>query len=102
LLNLDPSEDNGTASQGRIAMTARCLFWLGFLACLSLAFFVGVRLLTPRHRIGYENYQKIKIGMALAEVEALLGVPAGDYSTRPVVFYRVGRAERPHRWEKNG
>jgi len=64
-------------------MTFRRLFWLAYAACVGLAVFWGVRLLTPRHRISRENYEKIQVGMTPQGLEALLGVPPGDYSTRP-------------------
>jgi hypothetical protein len=62
-------------------MTKRRLFWLAYAACLGLAVFWGVRLLTHRHRINRESFEKLQVGMSVAEVEAILGVPAGDYAT---------------------
>src|SRR5260370_895254 len=67
-------------------MTKRRLFWLAFAACLGLAVFWGVRLLTPRHRINRESFDKIQIDMTLGEVEAILGVPAGKYVTGPSTY----------------
>lgn len=64
-------------------MTKPRLFWLAFAACLGLAGFWGVRLLTPRHRINHGSFEKIQVGMTLEEVEALVGVPPGDYASGP-------------------
>jgi hypothetical protein len=38
---------------------------------------------TPNPHITNESCEKIKIGMKLREVEAILGGKAGDYRTRP-------------------
>src|SRR5215471_8048203 len=67
-------------------MTHRRLFWLAFAACLCLAVFWGVRLLTTQHRINRESFEKIQVGMTQSDVESLLGVPPGDYSTREYTF----------------
>jgi hypothetical protein len=37
-----------------------------------------------RPRITAENFERIMVGMRLEEVEAILGVPPGDYTTEPV------------------
>jgi hypothetical protein len=71
-------------------MTKPRLFWLTFAACLGLAAFWGVRLLTPRHRINRESLEKIQVGMTLEEVEAILGVPPGDYATKECGIAWVG------------
>jgi hypothetical protein len=47
------------------------LAWVGFLA---------VRPWVPRHRIDREGVQELRRGMTEAEVERVLGVPAGDYA----------------------
>jgi hypothetical protein len=69
-------------------MTKRRLFWFGFAACLCLAVFWGVRLLTPPHRINRESFEKIQVGMTQGEIEKLFGVPPGEYTTGP---YRLDR-----------
>jgi hypothetical protein len=48
----------------------------------------------PRHRINLKSYEAIQGGMSEGEVEAIFGVPDGDYSTGPVsIFCSNGR---PH------
>jgi hypothetical protein len=49
----------------------------------------------PVHRINESTVKQIKEGMTLAEVETILGVPAGDYSTRKVLF--LGPGTPPYR-----
>jgi len=58
----------------------RLLLSFGFLAALLLAGYVTLRLTAPpRHRITQENIEAIRVGMSEDEVEAILGVPAGNY-----------------------
>jgi hypothetical protein len=60
--------------------TRRRLLVFGLLAGL-LVLGVGVLLLWPRTAITRENAAKIQVGMALADVEALLGGPARNEGT---------------------
>jgi hypothetical protein len=53
--------------------------------CLTVAFSAG-----QRPRITQANFERIKVGMRLEEVEAILGVPPGDYTTEPVPDLEVG------------
>jgi hypothetical protein len=62
--------------------TRRRLLVFGLLAGL-LVLGASVWLLLPRTAITRENAQKIQVGMTLAEVETILGHPAGDYRTNP-------------------
>jgi hypothetical protein len=55
-------------------------FTLGSIVAACL----GVYLLLPRTHINHENYEKIQIGMSLAEVEQILGGPARDESSGPL------------------
>jgi hypothetical protein len=66
-------------------MRGRKLRWvLAGLAVLLLA--VGTFALWPRpDRITRENFDRIKAGMSLEEIEAILG-PPGDYTTRATDF----------------
>jgi hypothetical protein len=62
-------------------------FSLGVTALVVLAFGILLTLwfaTRPAHRINEHNIQQLKQGMTRAEVEAIFGVPPGDYSTRPV------------------
>ncbi|HMF15961.1 MAG TPA: hypothetical protein VKE98_02090 [Gemmataceae bacterium] len=77
-------------------MTKRRLFWLAYAACVLLAVFWGARLLTPRHRINRESLEKIQVGMTLEEVEAILGVPPGDYATKEIGIAWVGEEGAIH------
>jgi hypothetical protein len=45
---------------------------------------LGTYLMLPRTPINEGNYDKIQVGMSLAEVEALLGGPARDESRGPL------------------
>ena len=60
-------------------MTRRRLLLFALAAVVVLA--AGVWLLWPQPAITPENAAKIKQGMTLMEVEAILGAPAGDYRT---------------------
>jgi hypothetical protein len=65
-------------------MTRRRYLLLGLLtACVVLG--VSLWLLWPRSAINEDNYARIEVGMALDEVEAILGGPARDESTGPLV-----------------
>src|SRR4051812_42356021 len=61
-------------------------FLLALLAGLLLlaALTCVARLGKPRHHINPETIACIEEGMTERDVEELLGVPAGDYATRPV------------------
>jgi hypothetical protein len=66
-------------------MNRRLGFCLGAFLCVAAAIFVSLWFATrPTHRIRESAIEEIKQGMTVAEVEAIFGVPAGDYSTRPV------------------
>jgi len=69
-------------------MTKRRLLWLAYAACVLLAVFWGVRLLTPRHRINQESFEKIQVGMTLEEVAEIVGAPPGAYATGPFLLCR--------------
>jgi hypothetical protein len=68
-------------------MRKRVLVLLGLLACLCV--FISLLLpalwTEPRYAIGGDSADRIQIGMTVAEVEAVLGVPAGSGT--------VGRAD---------
>ncbi len=65
-------------------MTHRRLLVFGLPVAL-VVLCVGGRVLWPRTAIRFENALKIREGMTLAEVETLLGGPARDETTGPVV-----------------
>jgi hypothetical protein len=60
-------------------MTRRRFLFLS-LAAAVVALAIGVWLLWPRTAITRENAEKIRLGMTLAEVEAILGGPPGNYT----------------------
>jgi hypothetical protein len=60
-------------------MRRRVLLSVSILAVLAIGIFVGGWLLQPKPRIDQESYDRIKVGMTLAEVEAIIGAPPGDY-----------------------
>jgi hypothetical protein len=62
------------------------------LAGLAVVVAAGVIVLWPQpERVTVENFQRVKVGMARAEVEAILGPPE-DHSTGPVFW---GPRSRP-------
>jgi hypothetical protein len=72
------------------SMRRRFVLCLAAFLFLALATFVSLWFATrPVHRVNLVNAQKIEKGMELEEVEAILGVPAGDYSTRPVWYFHA-------------
>jgi hypothetical protein len=44
----------------------------------------------PRPDINRASFERIKKGMTLPEVEAIIGAPAGDYTTGPTSSYEDG------------
>ena len=60
----------------------RLLLILACFAAMLMAGYVTLRLTAPgRHQITEENCKAIQIGMTEEEVNAILGVESGDYST---------------------
>jgi hypothetical protein len=53
----------------------------GLSAALGVSAFVVVWLVLPRDRISESNCEQIREGMTLPEVEAVLGGPAGAYTS---------------------
>jgi hypothetical protein len=68
-------------------MRNRWRLWLGIflLALFVIGGFTAYCLYDPSP-IRYANFEQIQNGMTRADVEVLLGCPAGDYSTGPVEF----------------
>ena len=62
-------------------MTKRWLLLLVFLAITASAI-LWVRAARHQPRISIDSYNQIQEGMSQAEVEAILGGPPGDYSSR--------------------
>lgn len=84
------------------AMRKSRYFWLAYSAAVGLAVFWGARLLSPRflehpHRINLASYEKIQGGMTLSDMESLLGVPPGDYSTQS--YFRFGGIGLSDAWQ---
>jgi hypothetical protein len=71
---------------------------IAMLAVLAVLIAVGFGIwgLWPCTAINRENAAKIRVGMTLAEVEAILGGPARHESTGPVVLDEFG--QRRHEW----
>jgi len=57
------------------------------LAAVLLAGYVTLWLAAPKHRITWDNICDIKKGMTQEEVENVLGVPPGIYSSYPTGHY---------------
>ena len=69
---------------------------------LAVVVFVGVGValvcwLRPARHTGptYEAFLRVKDGMTQAEVEQVLGMPPGDYSTRPTNFLCASTTSSP-------
>jgi hypothetical protein len=79
---------------GAMSQPRRGLFIaLGLLVCLLLAA-SAAWLLCPRSAITPANAERIKAGMTLAEVETILGGPAQNANTGPIVYdATVGRVD---------
>jgi hypothetical protein len=52
-------------------------------AVLTFMAFGAVWLLWPEPAIGPASYQRIELGMTQPEIEAIIGLPPGDYTGRP-------------------
>jgi hypothetical protein len=85
-------------------MMSRKKLCLGLsLVTLTAAGLIALRLTTPRHRINEENFNKLRLGMTKPEVEALFGVPAGDYDEgRNDFFDHRSEQQRQADWAGNG
>jgi hypothetical protein len=68
----------------------RRFLWFGMVIGLVLAACFVLRPGVPKHNINLASFEKIKKGMTLAEVEAILGVAAGDYATEPTTSHCNG------------
>jgi hypothetical protein len=74
-------------------MRRRRVRWVLVLTGLAVVIAAGVIVLWPQpERVTVENFQRVKVGMARAEVEAILGPPE-DHSTGPVFW---GPRSRPY------
>src|SRR5713226_2640438 len=62
--------------------------FLALLICLVLVF-LAYPYFAPKPQVNRTNYEKIQLGMTSNEVQAILRVPPGDYSTGPVHFHSV-------------
>ena len=75
------------------------------LVLLAMACFCALWYATrPTHHINEVSAEQIKEGMTLAEVESILGVPAGDYSTRRQIVLELSSGSMlsaPRYWTSN-
>jgi hypothetical protein len=68
---------------------------LGGFSCVAAALFVASRLaMRPANRINANSCYQIEKGMTRLDVETLLGVPAGDHSTRAELYRHPVRPSR--------
>ena len=73
------------------------LVCFAIVAALIPAVYFFMRPSVPKHNINPASLEKIENGMTLADVEAILGVPSGDYTTGPTTSIRNrlwGREEK--------
>jgi hypothetical protein len=62
-------------------MTKRRLVWAAVAVCLALVVGWATWPVPQRDPVNRANIKRIRAGMTRAEVEAVLGVPPGDYTT---------------------
>jgi hypothetical protein len=67
-------------------MRMRLLLLLVAVALVLLGSYLTLWRTGPKHRISRESFARIQAGMTEQEVEAVLGVPAGDYATARVAI----------------
>jgi hypothetical protein len=82
-------------------MAKRQLMWTGVAASLALAAYLAVWLTTPHlHPVNRDNFERIQLRMTLAEVEAIVEYPPGDYTTGPIFTgpWTMGSIQRWKRW----
>lgn len=77
-------------------MMKRRLVWVGIAVCLALAVCLSAWLLSRPHPVNRANFQRIQVGMTLAEVEDILG-PPGDHAG---VIY-LSRCRLSGRWPES-
>ena len=65
-------------------MTRRGSFWVVILGFIG----VGIAVLARPRKIGPESFRQIRAGMSEKQVEVVIGLPAGDYLTRPHTHWR--------------
>ena len=86
-------------------MKKRWFLRLALVAILGTAGFVAFLLTQPRSPINLQNFEKIQIGMTLAEVEAIIGLSPGDYSTGDLILIeqttQIGNERRVVRYDTN-
>jgi hypothetical protein len=66
----------------------RLVLLAGLILLALLGGWIAHAMLAPRHRITYENYEKVRLGMTLGEVEDLFAVPPGEYNRHDVWILR--------------
>lgn len=62
------------------------LLGVGSVAVAGVVGYLALWLSGPRHRINMESATLIEKGMTQADVEAILGVPPGDYSSGEIAW----------------
>ncbi len=91
-------------------MRKRLLLFLALAVCLAVAFAVFLVLSEPGRRINKANWAKIKDGMTLQQVEALIGkpddptFPAFEVTTNVPPIYWASKIREPKqafKWEGN-
>src|SRR4051812_36385292 len=84
-------------------MRKQLLLLVVLFAVVVLAAYVSGALTMRTHRITKGSVQQIEEGMTEQEVEAMLGVPAGNYSVpRSEVLYLYSNRPRAGGWDGRG
>lgn len=74
------------------------------LVCVGFVFAIAVLLslgFFSQGPINRSSFERIKAGMSEAELEAILGGPSGNYSTRQVGFENVLATDKTKAWLGN-
>ena len=76
-------------------MRKRLLVLVGLVLAAALVVLAALGLHAYRQKlardwlIDQEHYERIKLGMSQAEIEAILGGPPGDFRTTPVEYWHT-------------
>ena len=62
--------------------------FVGILGLIAVAYPVWWWL-TPVHRVNMTSLSQIRVGMALSKVEAIFGLPPGDYSEQSKTIFTI-------------
>ena len=82
---------SSTSPAKLVAMSRRRFMIAGAVLSTILLAGIAFQFLRPGSAINRQNFERIQVGMALSEVEDIVGLPAGDYSTGNVFLVEPAR-----------